>query len=97
MVSAGILSDFLEKIRQGICPARVFMGLKTMSKASGYRIYNRFRHNQVRIRTLLTRIKDPPDLSCIRDPVVQTIVHLRAVFKGCMVSQFQQYFQVSFL
>jgi hypothetical protein len=97
MVYAGILSAFLDKIRQGLCPAKAFRGLGTMSKTSIYRIYHRFRHSQPRIRTLLKRIKDPPGLNSIKDPVVQTIVHLRSVFKNCIVSKFQQYFQTSFL
>ncbi len=98
MISARVLSGFLDRIRQGLCPAEAFRDLGTqMSKTSCYRILNKFRHNQSRIRTLLTRIKDPPGLSCIKNPVAQTITHLTAVFKGCMVSKFQQYFQSSFL
>lgn len=98
MICAGDLSAFLGRISQGLCPAKAFRCLETqMSRTSIYRILKRFRYNQARVRTLLTRIKDPPDLSRIKDPVIQTIAHLRVVFKGCMVSEFQQYFQTSFL
>ncbi len=95
IICTRMLSSFLDRIWQGMPTARAF---KEMMHPSGaYRILKKFRHNQVRIRTLLTRIKDPPDLSCIKDPVLQTIAHLKTVFKGCMVSQFQQYFQIPFL
>ena len=97
-ICACFLSAFLKKIKKGLSTARAFIetGVK-MNRTSSYRILKRFRCNQPRIRTLLTRIKDPPDLSGIKDPVLQTIAHLKAVFKGCMVSQFQHYFQTSFL
>lgn len=96
-ISAPFLSAFLERILQGLCPAGVFRELGTMSRTNIYRIYHRFRHSQTHIRTYLSRIKGPPDLNSIKDPVVQTIVHLRSVFKECVVSQFQYYFQTSFL
>lgn len=95
MICAGALSTFLDRIMQGTCPARAFTGM--MHPSGAYRILKRFRHNQARIRTLLTRIKDPPCLIGIDDPVLLTIAHLKAVFKGCMVSEFQQYFQISLL
>jgi len=96
-ILAGVLSDFLYRVSQGICPAMAFKDSGAVMHSSGaHRILKRFRDRQAHIRTLLTRINDPPDLTD-HDPVMQTIIHLRTVFKGCMVSQFQQYFQVSFL
>ncbi len=94
MICAGMLSSYLEKIMQGICPARAFAGM--MHPSGAYRILEKFRCSQPRIRTLLIRIKDPPDLT-VNDCVIQTIAHLKLVFKGCIVSQFQQHFQTSFL
>jgi len=97
VISAAVLSGFLKNISQGLCPAKAFKDSGSeMHRTSALRILNKFKQRQSQIRTLLTRINDPPDL-LEQDPVIQTIIHLRAVFKGCMVSQFQQYFQVSFL
>ena len=97
MISAAALSGFLNNISQGLCSAEAFKTPGSqMHKTSAYRLLNKFKQKQSHIRTLLTRINDPPDL-IDEDPVMQTIIHLKAVFKGCMVSQFQQYFQVSFL
>lgn len=97
MVSAVVLSRFLKNISDGLCPAKAFKTSGSlMHKTSAYRLLNKFKYKQSQIRTLLTRINDPPDLMN-EDPLIQTIIHLIAVFKGCIVSQFQQYFQVSFL
>jgi len=97
MISAVALSGFLKNICQGFCPVKAFKIFGSqMHRTSALRLLNRFKNRQSQIRTLLTRINDPPDL-VNDDPVIQTIAHLRAVFKGCIVSQFQQYFQVSFL
>lgn len=98
MISARALSAFLDCLCQGLCPAKAGRILEPqMSKTSIYRIYHRFRNSQSRIRTLLKQVKDPPDIPGTNDPVVQTIFHLKSVFKGCFVSQFQHFFQVSFL
>ncbi len=98
MISAKALSAFLDNLCQGLCPAKALeLPDNQMSKSSVYRIYHRIRHNQSRIRTLLKQIKDPPKLPATKDPVVQTILHLKSVFKGCCVSKFQRFFQVSFL
>ena len=97
MISAVALSGFLNNISQGLCSVRAFKACGSqMHKTSAYRLLNRFKKRQSQIRTLLTRINDPPDLAN-KNPVIQTIAHLRAVCKGCIVSQFQQCFQVSFL
>ncbi len=96
-VGATVLSGFLNNICLGLCPAKAFRDSgKQMHKTSAHRLLNKFKQRQTHIRTLLTRINDPPDL-IDEDPVMQTIIHLKTVFKECMVSQFQQYFQVSFL
>lgn len=98
MISARVLSAFLDYLCQGLYPAKAGrISASQMSKTSVYRIYHRFRHSQNRIRTLLNQVKDPPDLPGTNDPVVQTILHLKSVFSGCFVSQFQRFFQVSFL
>jgi hypothetical protein len=97
VISARALAAFLDRISKGFCLEQAFKGQGQISKTSIYRLYHRFRCNQVRIRSFLIRVKDPPVLNRIKDPVVQTILHLKAVFNDCMVSQFQQYFQATFL
>jgi hypothetical protein len=70
-----------------------------IEEAGIYNIIRRFKNNQAKIRTLLIIIKDPPVLKHTKDSIIQTIDHLRSAFKGstCPVSQFQYYFQTSFL
>ncbi len=98
MISARVLSAVLKHLSQGLCPTKAGrIPEPQMSKTSIYRIYHRFRHSQTRIRTLLKQVKDPPDLPDTKDPVIQTIHHLKSLFTGCFVSKFQRFFQVSFL
>ena len=70
-----------------------------IKEAGIYHIIRRFKNNQAKIRTLLMSLKDPPVLKHTKDSIIQTIEHLRSAFKGstCPVSQFQYYFQTSFL
>lgn len=98
VIFAKFLSVFLENIRQGRCPAEAAREAAIpMTTTTIYRLYNRFKHNQARIRTYLLRTKDPPPLHDTTDPVIQTITHLKSAFKGCIVTQFQHYFQTTFL
>lgn len=98
MISARNVSIFLEKIMQGFYPAKAarLAGLQ-MCTTTTYRLYKRFKLNQSRIRSYLLRLKAPPPLVDSDDPVIQTLSHLTSVFKHCIVSGFQHYFQVSFL
>ncbi len=98
MIGAGVLSNFLDKILQGFSIAQAFRQLDMqISQSSIYHIFKRFKKRQPSIRTHLLRINDPPALEGIKDPVLQTIFHLKSVFKGCSVSQYQDYFQIPFL
>ncbi len=98
MISARMLFAMLALFSRGLCPSKIHGRLRDrISRTSIYRIYHRFRRNQPRIRTLLTRIKDPPDTCGVTDPFVQTIIHLKSAFSGSFVSRFQQFFQVSIL
>jgi len=98
VISARLLSVFLEKIRQGFYPAEAARqsGLQ-MCTSTVYRLYKKFRLNQSRIRSYLHRLKAPPPLVDTVNPVIQTLTHLTAAFKPCMVSGFQHHFQTSFL
>lgn len=98
VIFARFLSGFLEHLSQGLCPAEAARKAEIpMTITTIYRLYKRFRHNQARIRTYLTRVKDPPLLDDTTDPVIQTITHLKTVFKDCIVTQFQLHFQTTFL
>lgn len=70
-----------------------------IKEAGIYRIIRRFKKNQAKIRTLLMNLKDPPSFKHTKNSVIQTIEHIRTIFKDstCPVSQFQYYFQTSFL
>jgi hypothetical protein len=98
VVFAGLLSVFLEKIRQGFCPAEAARKSRlNMSSTTIYRLYKRFKLNQSRIRSYLLRLKAPPPSVDTDDPVIQTITHLTSAFSPCIVSGFQHHFQSSFL
>lgn len=100
MISARTLWRFLEKVKEGTSLAGAFRDSGShMGQTSTYRIFRKFRYNQVRIRTLLTGIKDPPGLKQVTDAAIQTIIHLKSVFRhsSCPVSKFQHHFQTSFL
>jgi hypothetical protein len=68
------------------------------SLSSCYRIWDRFKLCQSRIRTLLTRTSPTPEKSESSSATIQTILHLKNSFTGnpCPVTAFQEYFQVSF-
>jgi hypothetical protein len=100
ITSANSLWLFLKEIREEKSLMSTFRESgSAIGQASIYRLFKRFRHNQVRIRSYLTRIKDPPDLKHAKIPAIQTILHLKSVFKknSCPVAKFQHYFQASFL
>ena len=98
VIFSKFLSVFLENIRQGFCPTEAAResGIN-MSTTSIYRLFNRFKLNQSRIRSYLLRLKGPPPTVDTNDPVIQTLTHLTSVFTPCIVSGFQHYFQTSFL
>ncbi len=98
MIGAKTLWDFLNKARYGIPLSKAFRSTGTnMSMTTCYRIFKKFRFNQPRIRTRLLNTKAPPDLTCVKSPLIQTIIHLEEVFQNCPVSDFQHHFQSSFL
>lgn len=99
-VSAAALWRFLENIKKGKSKLQAFVHAGSdLAPANCYRLYQRFRQNQSRIRPCLSRIKAPPPVRETADPVVQTVCHLKSIFKDnlCPVAQFQYVFQASFL
>jgi hypothetical protein len=70
----------------------------SLAPSSAYRIWNRFRHGQTKIRSFLFRICPPPQLANSDCPATQTVAHLEAAFPndGCPIVAFQKRFQSSF-
>ncbi len=99
IVSAKTVSDFLDNIKDDTSCAQANRDSgNKMKNSTVYRIFNKFKYHQVRIRTFLAGLRPPPRLKHVKDAAIQTILHLWAVFDGypCPVSQFQYYFQASF-
>jgi hypothetical protein len=99
-VTAKTVSRFLANIVSGINRLKAFTKTgSSLTASSCYRIFNRFKLAQTRIRTLLLSAQPPPDGVGLLDPVLQTILHLNSVFplSSCPVSDFQSRFQVSFI
>ena len=100
-ISANSLFRYLFGIQAGKNKAEAFRDAACgMSRSTPYRIYSKFKRHQVFIRTLLNQESfSPPELPCIKDPIVQTIRHIMAVFKknACPITQFQLHFQKSIL
>ena len=99
MISATSIWKFLNKIKNGRSLANAFrQSGSDMKESSIYRIFREFKRKQSRIRTFLTQIKDPPEITHTNNPAIQTICHLASVFEdnACPISQFQYDFQTSF-
>lgn len=71
---------------------------KAFTTDNGYKTRKSFIKSQSHIRTLLNRLGKPGPLN-ITDPLLQTIQHLKTVFRAfsCPVSAFQLRFQKAFL
>lgn len=100
ILSAVSVWAFLKNIREDISLASAFRRSGGVISDTGiYRIFRKFKDNQVRIRTLLMSIKDAPTLKSTKESVIQTIVHLKDAFPDTVnpISVFQHHFQTSFL
>lgn len=99
IIGAQCLWRFFENIKNGANAACAFRdaGCK-MAKSSIYRLFKKLAINQVRIRTFLSRMNDPPAADYAQFPVIQTILHLDHVFAhtACPITEFQYHFQVPF-
>lgn len=81
IISAQSLWRFLQKAKSGRTLACAFRSTKcTMAQSSIYRLFKKFSLNQMRIRTFLSRIKDPPAAEHVQNPFIQTILHLKSTF-----------------
>lgn len=95
-ISAQSLWRFLDNVKNGLCPACAFRAAKcALSQSSLYRLFKKFSLNQMRIRTFLSRVKDPPATEHVQAPFVQTILHLKSAFDtaACPITEFQFRFQ----
>ncbi len=100
MISANTLWEYFLHVKDGLSLAKAFResGSK-MVETTIYRIFKKLRYQQPLIRTFLTRVKPPPQITHTKDPAILTLLHLSHVFKGfnCPISQFQHYFQTPFI
>lgn len=99
IISTNTLWKFLNKISQGYSLASAFRSSNNkICESCIYGIFKKFKYNQVRIRSFLTRIKTPPKVKT-KNNTILTIYHLKSVFgwSYCPISEFQHYFQTSFL
>lgn len=87
LLHGGLIKDCWEKATTAFC-------LDT-----GYKLRAAFIRNQSHIRTLLNRLGPPANINAIKDPLLQTISHLKSAFRSssCPVSAFQLRFQKPFL
>lgn len=98
-ISAKTIWHLLEKVKDGSSKAEALRTSgSTMGETTVYRIFRKFKYNQPRIRTLLAGVREPPRLKGVKDPVIQTIIHLKSAFRKfvCPVARFQYHFQTSF-
>jgi hypothetical protein len=99
-IRADGLWRFLKNIAKGLRIREAFKPLTSyFSYSSAYRLWRRFRRCQSRIRTYLTRLRQPPKVTPSSYPAYETILHLKSVFGKhlCPITAFQEHFQVSFL
>ncbi len=99
MVSGLTVWKFLSGIKEDTSLIEAFRRSGSgLGEASAYRLLRKFKHNQARLRTFMTRVKGPPILKHCKDAVIQTIAHLKSLFpqSPCPVSEFQYCFQASF-
>jgi hypothetical protein len=99
-ITAKTVNRFLANIAKGMNRLKALTETgSSFVVSSCYRIFNRIKLTQARIRTLLLSAQPPPDGVGLLDPVVQTVLHLNSVFplSSCPVSSFQSRFQVSFI
>lgn len=99
VIGAQSLWRFLDNVKHGLCLARAFRAAGcTMAQSSIYRLFKMFSLNQMRIRTFLSGVKDPPAAEHVQCPLIQTILHLNSVFDTavCPITEFQYRFQAPF-
>jgi len=99
-ITAKSIWDFLNNILSGMCTFAAFnlLGLP-FSVTSGYRLYKRIYQNQNILRTRLLNKSPPPVNVPSQNPLIKTILHLKASFTRNMnpIATYQAHFQNDFL
>ncbi len=94
------LWNFLNNLLKGMTKLAAFRltGLP-FSNSSVYRLYQRIYLRQPKLRALLLKMTQKPDGVQSRNPLIQTILHLKSAFHRAPdpLSAFQLYFQTSLL
>lgn len=98
-VRANTLWNLLQAVADGFNIKAGWQRAQTgYSVQSGYRLLRRFERSQTHIRTLLCRIRPPPD-SDSQQPLTQLMQHLKVAFASdsCPLESYQSNFQQPFL
>ena len=99
IISTGSLWQFLDHIANGMNKLNAFQTLNLpYSTSSVYRLYKRIFESQSKIRSILSKSGSLPTKIETKNPLIQTIFHLKTVFKqACPLTAFQYEFQTSIL
>lgn len=99
MVACATLSDFLKGVRGGLSRKRAWeQAGGPFALETGYRLWNRLKRRQSRLRVLLSSLAPPPRTDAA-EPIHQLIAHLESIWPHaeCLVEAFQTRFQRSFI
>lgn len=92
--------DFLKNILRGMNTFSAFNMLRySFSVTSGYRLYKKIYQSQNILRTCLLNKSPPPVNVSSQNPLIKTILHLKAAFARNInpIAAYQAHFQSSFL
>ena len=98
-VTTGRLWKFLEGMLFGLSVKAAWEKMASpFCLECGYRLWKKFGSLQSKLRSLLCR-KEDPKFSSLKNPLLQTIEHLKDLFpqSDCPIDEFQSHFQCSFL
>ena len=99
-ITAATLWKFFNSIAHGMNKLQSFKKLKLpFSNTTIYRLYKRFKYQQANIRAVLSRMYLKPKTCSNKNPIVQTILHLKLSFNHhpCPISAYQGHFQKALL
>ncbi len=95
VVTATILWQFLVQIENGVTPNAAWRAVgQEFSVESGHRLLRYLKKSQSHLRTILCRVRPPPECTST-NPLLQLTAHFRATFplSSCPFSSFQNHFQ----
>lgn len=100
MIRTTSLWEFFKGISRGLSKKDSLKRSKlSFSSSLCYNIISRFKTKLLEIRNNLCRIMKAPIVTGIKDPLIETIIHLKYAFHAEVnpVRAYQKFFQVSFL